>query len=182
MRFVILAFVFSVVPTALAHAERAYLDGFGYSVEVPKGLAECGPDAAGHGVGFYLDGRPEAVEPGCALSKGRRVVTVFAETGRGNSIEDHAAWSCGFQHKNGTKSRPPSDLSIGGRKSTACRTNIGSKWIEILVVTECGVPPSRPHRIDMACNAWLRTTPEYFSADLNVFRATLNSVRFMAPR
>lgn len=51
----------------------------GFSVDVPDNLARCGPGSADHGIGVYLDGRPAAVDDGCAAKATRRVVTVYAE-------------------------------------------------------------------------------------------------------
>ncbi len=181
MRFLIVC-ALMLIPSTFARAATAAINGYGFSVTIPDRYSQCGPDWAGHGVGFYLDGRPAAVDDGCAAKPTRRVVTVFADMPQLASLESEAATDCAYsKQRGGIEVQSPPKLELGNRSSIACTFRFGNEWIEILVVTECGLPPPRPHSLSVVCNAWLHTTPRSFPSDLLVFRTTLGSVKFFEP-
>jgi hypothetical protein len=171
-----------LLASAPAVAERAVEEGYGFSVDIPTGFAACGPDLAGHGFGFYLDDRPAAVDDSCARGK-RRVITAYAHVAQQSSLTSEANQECGYRKQDGgIEVSTPSALNLGGRPSIACEFNHKAAWIDVLSMTECGLPPPKPHAPGLICSAWMRTTPKFYETDLKVFRATIASIRFFEPR
>jgi hypothetical protein len=181
MRLLILSLVLWMTAQAAA-AQRWTIEDYGFSVDIPKKFAMCGGGVADHGVGFYLDDNPASLDDGCAVKPTRRVITVFAGLGMDSTLQATAARVCGYGDKRGVTVQAPSGLALGDRPSISCRHDNRSEWIELLVVTECGVPSQKPHVPEMICSAWLHTTPDSFVGDLAIYRETIASVRFFEPR
>ncbi len=162
-RLSLLAVAFILAP-CVAKAERWDIAGYGYSVDVPKADAMCGHGAADHGIGFYLDGRPTATDNDpCADRHTRRTITVYATVDGESSLRQTHEVDCKYMREKGSASSdPPSNLNLGGRLSLACRADFRDGWVDLLVQSECGSPPRRPHIPELICNAWLHTTETMF--------------------
>ncbi|GAA0564052.1 hypothetical protein [Rhizomicrobium electricum] len=171
----LMAFIFVLMCAGAqdAHAETYTNRDYGFSVDVPEELARCGPGEADHGVGAYLDGMSAAVNDGCAARPTRRVFTIFAEYSDDTSLKDASRIDCKPDIRSIVK-RAPSNLKLGHRASFVCRYDQDG-WIDVVVSTECAVPPS----LSRICHAWLHTRSEHFNADLQVFRKIIDSVRFI---
>lgn len=155
---------------------------FGIVVPVPAGTLQCRyPGQHDHGPVFLI----ATMDPGaCAELSDKRAVIVFAgpnATDEGKFLPDLLKSLCKTLIKAGCEP-PPDGIRLGDRRIEAGMAQGAHGWLDVVVVTQGGMPdpafdPSVP---SINYDIRLHTQRRYLDKDLSVLRTVLQTIQLAA--
>lgn len=171
--------IFLIVTNAIAEVYKN--EEFGIVITIPERVYLCPKpkDEHDHGA-LLLLGTIDRKHCSDSLQARFRSIVFFAFFNAldvTRSLPDLLEWDC-TEISKGACVPGPNDLEVAGLPSLVARVNHSDGWIDIIVVSQAGIPnPYDPDVPSVNYDIHLQTKPEHLEEDLEVFRMVLKTVQ-----
>ncbi len=165
-----------VIYTSAAKATAYVNPAFGFTLELPNGLAPCdtADDADDHGPIVPLDPR----DAESCSDKTSRNISIFAWTRHDNAtLQDFLKSECDLA---GSCLTAPDGLRVADFRSTSYRVDHDDGWIDIVVLTQgarTGHGPGHGQATPVNYSVKLYTDQAHLAGDLGIFKAVLRTIQ-----